>query len=154
YESSETLALWALLAWEPRTGSEAAANRAARDRAAAWLAQAKPTETTQSLVLRLRLAVREGESPEQLKTRVDQLLKRQNADGGWSPVSDLPSDAHATGQVLWALSFVPPGSQQEAIGRAISFLVGTQQESGEWAMTARSHPDATSTKPRYLVPIT
>ncbi len=155
FESTETLALWALLAWEPRTGSpEAAANGAARERAVAWLAQAKPTETTQSLALRLRLGVREDESPERLKTRVDQLLQRQNTDGGWSQVNDMPSDAYATGQVLWALSFVPAGNHQEAIGRAISFLVGTQQESGAWTMTARYHPDGDITKPRYMVPIT
>ena len=155
FESQETLTLWALLGWEPRTGSaEADANRAARQRAVAWLEQAKPTDTNQSLLLRLRLAVREGESPERLKTRADQLLQRQNSDGGWSQVSDMLSDAYATGQVLWALSFVPAGNQQEAIRRAVSFLVDTQQETGEWPMTARSHPDAKNEKPRYMMPIT
>jgi hypothetical protein len=155
FESRETLTLWALLAWEPRTGSaEAESNRAARQRAVAWLEQAKPADTTQSLALRLRLAVREGESPERLTSRVDQLLQRQNSDGGWSQVSDMRSDAYATGQVLWALSFVPAGNQQEAIRRAISFLVDTQRETGEWPMTARSHPDAKNEKPRYMMPIT
>ena len=71
-----------------------------------------------------------------------------------SPYNQVYALDGATGQVLWALSFVPTGNHHEAIGRAISFLVGTQQESGAWTMTARYHPDGDITKPRYMVPIT
>lgn len=157
YESQETLALWALLAWEPHVpahGAKNDSNRTARERAVARLAQVTPTQTTQSLALRLRLRVREGDSPVQLQQCIDQLLRRQNGDGGWSQMKDMSSDAYATGQVLWALSFAPISTEHVAIGRAISFLVANQQESGAWPMTARSHPGAKLTKPRYLVPIT
>lgn len=157
YESTETLTLWGLLAWEPpmsTDGAPAAWNRAARDRAVSRLAQTTPTDTTQSLALRLRLGVRDGEPANQIEAHVDRLLKRQNADGGWSQVSEMPSDAYATGQVLWALSFSSIRKDHKAIVSAVSFLVSNQQENGSWPMTARNHPDAKITKPRYLVPIT
>jgi Squalene-hopene cyclase C-terminal domain len=156
FESPETLALWGLLAWEPSMlpDSAAATNRAARARAANWLAHAKPTETTQSLALRLRLAVHDAESPSQLALRVDHLLKRQHADGGWSQLQELPSDAYATGQVLWALNFASIPSDHAAVARAVSFLVAQQQDNGAWPMSPRTHPDAHITRPRNLVPIT
>jgi len=53
----------------------------------------------------LLFGVRTGKSEAQIQQDRDAVLKRQNADGGWSPLKDLPSDAYATGQALWVLSF-------------------------------------------------
>src|SRR5262249_33991438 len=73
YESAETLMLLALLAWEqnaPANPQDAALVRTAREKAVAWLADTKPTETTQSLALRLLLDVRSGQGPEQLRPKI------------------------------------------------------------------------------------
>src|SRR5262249_29651083 len=108
WESRETNALWALLAWEPYVApdaKEAVAARASRDKTVAWLSHTKPPDTTQALTLRLLLDARRGAPEEQVQLGIDRLLKRQHADGGWQQIPDLPSDAYATGQALYALSF-------------------------------------------------
>jgi N-acyl-D-amino-acid deacylase len=155
WESPETIALWALLAWEPHVpadANEAATDRAARERAVAWLANTKPTETTQALSLRLLLDIRAGLSAGQLHPKIEQLGSRQNADGGWSQLQDLPSDAYATGQMLWVLSFAGIPPDHPLIRRAVSFLVTSQQETGAWLMTPRSLPGADPSKKRNPMP--
>jgi hypothetical protein len=159
WESSETLALWALLAWEPSVPNdpeEAAAARASREKTVAWLAKAKPTNTAQSLSLRLLLDVRTGKSAEQLQEGIDQVFKLQNADGGWSQTTDLASDAYATGQALYALSFAGVKNDRPEIRRAVAFLAATQAADGSWPMTPRNHPGVQTTKNpvRWPVPIT
>ena len=157
WESRETLALWACLAWEPHVPAdphEAAADRASREKAAEWLRQAKPTETMQAIGLRLLLDVRTGKSAEQLQPGIDRLLGRQNSDGGWSQVKDIPSDAYATGQVLWVLSFAGVKNDRPEIERAISFLSANQRDDGSWPMTCRNHVGADTSRQRNPVPIT
>jgi squalene-hopene cyclase-like protein len=157
WESRETLALWALLAWEPHVPADpqaAAAALASREKAMAWLASTTPSNTTQARALRLLLDVR-LQKGEQLP-RIDELLKQQNADGGWSQTPDLASDAYATGQALYALSFAGVKHDRPEIQRAVSLLVASQKEDGSWPMTSRNHPGVETTRNpiRNPVPIT
>ena len=159
WESRETLALWAYLAWEPYVpvdSAEATAARVSRERAAAWLRETKSTETMQAEALRLLLAVKTGKPAEQLQSGIDRLLSRQNSDGGWSQVNGIPSDAYATGQALWVLSFAGVKNDRLEIGRAVSFLAENQREDGSWPMTSRNHPGVETTRNpiRNPVPIT
>jgi hypothetical protein len=158
WESSETLALWALLAWDPLTltdPKEAAAVRASREKTLSWLSKAEPTQTTQSLALWLLLEVRSGQAAEQIQPRIDNLLKQQNSDGGWSQTKERPSDAFATGQALYALSFAGVNRERPEIQRAIAYLAATQEPDGSWPMTSRNHPGVETTKDpiRWPVPI-
>ena len=157
WESRETMALLALLAWEPFVPAdpvEADAARVSRDKAVAWLNNNKPTDTTQAASLRLLLDVRMRKSAQLIQHGTDALLKRQNADGGWSPIKDLPSDAYATGQALWVLSFAGVTNDRPEIQRAVAFLVAGQGEDGSWPMACRSHPGIDTTRKRNPVPIT
>lgn len=157
WESREALALLALLAWEPYVpadAKEADAARASRDKALAWLSKVKPSETTQAVTLRLLVDVRTGKSGPQLQHGIDELLKRQKADGGWSQTKDLPSDAYATGQALYVLSFAGLKLDRPEVQRAVSFLASSQREDGAWAMTSRNHPGVNETRKRNPVPIT
>jgi hypothetical protein len=159
WESSETLALWALLAWEPSIladPTEAAEVRTSREKTIAWLSKAEPTNTTQSTALRLLLDVRMGKPAEQFQPRIGQLLERQNANGGWSQTKELASDAFATGQSLYALSFAGVKIDRPEIQRAVAFLTATQRDDGSWPMTPRNHPGVETTKNpvRWPVPIT
>ncbi|HEX7896494.1 MAG TPA: prenyltransferase/squalene oxidase repeat-containing protein [Planctomycetota bacterium] len=86
------------------------------------LKDGKPGQSAESAALRL-LA---NPSEELLK----ELLGRQNGDGGWSYLRGETSDALATGQVLYALSFVK--ADVEPARRARAFLVKTQREDGSW----------------------
>lgn len=143
WESRETIALLALLAWEPSVRDdvkEAAAARAGRDKALAWLSQTKSTETTQALTWRLLLDARRGLAEDQLGLAIDRLLALQNPDGGWRQTNDSTSDAYATGQALYALSFAGVKSDRAQIQRAVSFLVANQRDDGSWPMTSRGHP--------------
>jgi hypothetical protein len=104
----------------------------------------------------LLLDVRTGKPAEQLHSRIDQLLKLQKADGGWSQTKDLASDAYATGQALYALSFAGLENDRREIQRAVAFLAANQSADGSWPMTPRNHPGVKTTKNpvRWPVPIT
>lgn len=159
WESRETLALWALLAWEPTASAdptEAKLIRTRREKTVAWLNQAEPTGTAQSTALRLLLDVRGGAPAQQLQSRIAQVLEHQNADGGWSQTPNLPSDAYATGQSLYALRNAGVQSDRPEIERAVALLVATQREDGSWPMTSRNHPGVETTRNpiRNPVPIT
>lgn len=146
WESRETVALLALLAWEPGVAP------ASREKALAWLASNKPAQTTQATSLRLLLDLRSGKPAEQVRQGIDALFKRQNADGGWSLFDGLPSDAYSTGQSLWVLSFARIEKDRSDIARAVSFLVASQKENGSWAMTSRDHSGGV--KKKNPMPIT
>ena len=143
WESRETMALLALLAWEsyvPADAQEAAAARASRDKAEAWLSKTQSSDTTQAISLRLLRDARRRISANQLQPAIDRLLKQQNTDGGWSQAKDLSSDAYATGQALYALSFADVKKDRPEIQRAICFLTASQREDGSWPMISRGHP--------------
>ena len=159
WESREVVALLASLAREPYVPADpkkAAEARASREKAVAWLSQAKPTDTTQAAALRLLLNVRTTTDEKQIKARIDDLLNRQNADGSWSQIKELAGDAYATGQALYVLSFAGVKNDRPEIRRAVSFLVATQRDDGSWPMTSRNHPGVKATRNpiRNPVPIT
>jgi hypothetical protein len=155
WESRETVALLAYLAWEayvPADPHEAAMIRAGRAKALAWLSTVKPTDSTQATALRLLLDVRMRKTTKDLQAGIDRLMSRQNADGGWSQVANIPSDAYATGQALWALSVAGARHDRPEIGRAVAFLAANQRDDGSWPMTRRTHPGAKAGP--FVVPIT
>jgi Squalene-hopene cyclase C-terminal domain len=142
WESRETMALLALLAWEsyvPADAKQAAAAQASRDKAEAWLSKTPSSDTTQALSLRLLLGARRRAAETQLQPAIDRLLREQNTDGGWSQTKDSSSDAYATGQALYALSFADVKNDRLEIQRAISFLAASQRDDGSWPMISRGH---------------
>jgi squalene-hopene/tetraprenyl-beta-curcumene cyclase len=145
-ESDEVATLWGLLDLGPADPKE---KSDVRDKALAWLAKATPTDTTQAAALRLWLRVREGKST---TDEVQSLLKRQNKDGGWSPVAGIPGDGYATGQALYVLNLAGVPNDHPDVKRAVAFLVSTQKDDGSWPMKSRSHPGAEPMK--NPVPIT
>lgn len=154
FESDEVATLLGYLVLGPQVPAdpkEKSDVRAAREKAAAWLAKAKRTDTTQAAALWLLVKVREGPAKE-LQAEVDQFLGRQNKDGGWSQLKDGTSDAYATGQALYVLSLAGVKSDRAEIQRAVTFLVGEQKEDGSWPMTRRGHPGVTPSN--NVVPIT
>lgn len=138
-DSHETWTLFATLALGPADPNAPPAVRDSRKKAAEWLNQTKPADTTQSTALRLLVDAQGGASP-RLQPEIDRLLGRQNADGGWGQVRNLPSDAYATGQALYALSLAGMTRERREIQAAVRFLVDTQKTDGSWPMTPRAHP--------------
>jgi hypothetical protein len=67
------------------------------------------------------------------------LLRQQQADGGWSQLPTLASDAYATGQALVALHHAGALRPIDpAYRRGIDFLLGTQLADGSWYVKSRS----------------
>ena len=147
FESDEVATRWAYLALRPQVAANRPVdNSAVRDsleKAAAWLAKTAPADTAQAAALRLLMKFRSGESAEAIQSDVTQFLNRQNNDGGWGQLQDLPSDAYATGQALYVLNLVGVKNDRAAIRLAVAFLVANQREDGSWPMKSRAHPGAT-----------
>ena len=105
------------------------------ERAAKWLEAASPRTTEDRSMQLLGIAWAGHQVP---SDRVQQLISRQRADGGWGQTENLASDAYATGEALWALheSSVPPSDP--AFRRGVDYLLGTQEETGEWHVVTRA----------------
>jgi hypothetical protein len=155
FESDEVATLLGYMALGPQVPADPKKPSQARDsraKAAAWLGKCEPTDTTQAAGLRLLVNVRAGESAAALRPEIDRFLGRQNKDGGWGQLRDLPSDGYATGQALYMLGQAGVPSVRAEVRRGVDFLVASQRRDGSWPMKSRAHPGATPyTNP---VPIT
>jgi Prenyltransferase and squalene oxidase repeat len=108
-----------------------------RDRALAFLKDAKQADTIEGLQLRMQVERKFGTAERADEFRKE-LLQRQNADGGWSNRPDVKeSDAYATGQSLYALRSDGLSAEDVAIRRACGFLVQTQRKDGAWQVATR-----------------
>jgi squalene-hopene/tetraprenyl-beta-curcumene cyclase len=150
--SDERTTAQAVLALLPAAAAGDESARAARDRGVAWLDAAKTDDDPQSVAMRLVLWQRMGRGSEHCEPLAKHILERQNADGGWSQTTDMPSDAWATGQALYALAHAGRSSGDDAIRRGQAFLVSTQRADGSWPMISRpTKPGGEGSK--SLIPI-
>lgn len=129
-----------LAAYDSSNPQRHAVRRDSREHAAAWLDKHGATETIQVQAFQLLREVQARKPRKEIGTRVARLLNAQRKDGGWSPEEDVPSDAYATGQVLYFLSFAGVKPERPEIQRAISFLALNQQPDGSWFVAPRAHP--------------
>jgi len=111
------------------------------DRALPLVKDGGADKSTESLITAALIARRFGER-EQVDGRVAQLLRMQNADGGWSWAVGGRSDAFATGQVLYALGLIDAPQATPFIDRARKYLIETQQEDGSWPTTGEGISNA------------
>src|SRR5262249_27979936 len=100
--SDESLTTLACLALLPAGKSGDPGAQAALDKAVRWLAETTSDDDPQSIAMRLVLWRQIGRAAEERRPLVERILKRQNADGGWSQSAQMTSDAWATGQALYA----------------------------------------------------
>jgi ankyrin repeat protein len=117
-------------------------------RASAWLAAAQP-RTTEDGVFQLRGLVWAGVDAAHLKPLTDRLIARQHADGGWSQLSRLDSDAYATGEVLVALREANVPAADPAWQRGLSYLKRTQKPDGSWLVRSRLHEQRIVSPPYF-----
>ncbi len=103
----------------------------ARERARIFLESANPGKSTEWFVARLLLWHQQGDEA-RMKAAAEELKSKQHADGGWGWLVDEKSDALATGQALFALSYIDLPPEDATIGRAQHFLVSTQTKNGSW----------------------
>jgi ankyrin repeat protein/mono/diheme cytochrome c family protein len=117
--------------------ADRAASEGAIAKAVKWLESAKPTGTQDRAFHLLGLAWGNG-SPAVIKTSSRSLAALQRADGGWSQMPTLASDAYATGQVLYALNTTKMAVTDPAYRKGIDYLMRSQAEDGSWHVKTRS----------------
>ena len=108
-------------------------------RARHWLANNPAAIHTHQAFRLLGLAW--GDADETLlKGGIQEILDTQKAEGGWSQLENLESDAWATGLALLALNAAGLETSHGAYLRGMEFLVNTQFEDGSWFVRSRSRP--------------
>jgi hypothetical protein len=132
------LAVRGLQLYAPKGRGQEVAGRIARARD--WLARATPRETEDKAFRLLGLFWAQADRAS-VREAADALLLEQREDGGWAQLATLPSDAYATGQVLFALheaAGLP--AYHRAYRRGVEFLLKTQLADGSWFVPTRSFP--------------
>jgi hypothetical protein len=110
------------------------------ERARQWLRQASVVNH-EGRVFQLMGLAWAGEPAENLKGLGQNLLAQQNANGGWSQLPGLKTDAYATGEAIFALytaGHLPVSNP--ALERGRRFLLATQLDDGTWHVRRRSFP--------------
>jgi ankyrin repeat protein len=117
---------------------ERAAADAAIGRAVAWLKRAQPQSNEDHVFQLLGFTWAKVDKPA-IRTAATALVARQRADGGWSQIPYLESDAYATGQALVAL--IESGAlapSDPVYQRGVRFLLNTQLADGSWLVRSRA----------------
>jgi hypothetical protein len=135
--SRTALAVNALAHWSVPARKAELAMRV--ERGAAWLAAQEPA-STEDRVMQLLGQQWAGAPIKQREVRIQQLLKLQQPDGGWSQTPHLATDAYATGQVLYALAELKVPGVTAPIQKAIAYLIRTQKADGTWYVKSRAMP--------------
>ena len=101
------------------------------DKARQFIGGLKKAQSTEWYTVRMLVANRFESTAEKDKW-LEQLLKHQNADGGWGWLVGQESDALATGQVLYALREIKLDTSHKSALAAQAWLVKSQQANGTW----------------------
>ncbi|HXB33765.1 MAG TPA: prenyltransferase/squalene oxidase repeat-containing protein [Puia sp.] len=104
-----------------------------------WLETTNPSQQ-QELVFKLLGMHWCGSNPDQKRKVAETLISLQNADGGWSQLPTMSSDAYATGQTLYALfesGMIPP--LDPVYQKGLTYLLKSQDETGAWIVQTRAY---------------
>jgi hypothetical protein len=136
--NTTAFAIFALREYAPE--SQRAEARKRIDRALAWLIEANPQVTQERAFHLLGLAWANARR-EAVDKSARGLIAHQRADGGWSQLPSMQSDAYATGEALYALQAVNavPASDP-ACRRGLEYLIKSQAKDGSWHVQTRSLP--------------
>lgn len=128
--------IYAIRHYTPK-GGEATSEQAIA-RAVGWLESANP-KTTQDRAFQALALVWANESSQSAERAARALVAMQRADGGWSQLPGLGSDAYATGQALFALSAAGKMRPSDPVyQKGIDYLLRTQAADGTWRVATRS----------------
>jgi len=105
-----------------------------------WLQKTRPADT-EDRVFRLLGLKTAGASDTEIAAAAWDLLKTQQADGGWRQLDAMATDAYATGTALVALREAGGlATDHPAYTRGVAFLLRTQLPDGSWHVRSRSKP--------------
>ncbi|HLJ51507.1 MAG TPA: ankyrin repeat domain-containing protein [Bryobacteraceae bacterium] len=106
-------------------------------RAKAWMERTE-ARTTLDRAMQLLGLKWTGADPAKIQQLAKALIGLQRADGSWAQTSQLPGDAYATGQILYALNVAGMPASDPAYRRGIAYLLSTQLPDGSWHVASRA----------------
>jgi len=114
------------------------------DKARPWLMDEKPN-SQEDFNGKLKALIALKASPEKINNLRKDIIKKQREDGGWAQLSEMESDAYATGQTLYTLLKETPKPDRditfnESVIKARSYLLKNQKDDGSWLVKTRSKP--------------
>jgi N-acyl-D-amino-acid deacylase len=119
--------------------AEAADTTARIDRARTWLLAAVPQRTQELAFQVLGLAWSHADRGA-IDAAVRGLRAMQRADGGWSQLPALDSDAYATGIALYAMYEARVPVNHDSYRAGLKYLLSTQAADGTWHVKTRALP--------------
>ena len=149
--ADQATTLWTILALSSYSEADPRIDRSIKQAHAA-VKKAKADPNLEWLVARLLYEQKFG-TPEEATALSKQLLKRQNADGGWSVTPDKASEAFSTGQSLYALRLTGVSPKDVALRKGQQFLVETQTPDGSWITPSATTSQGGSERLKKLEPI-
>ena len=130
------LAIYAMKNYAPE--AEKLSCEKAIARSVGWLEKATPV-TNQDHAFRLLGLAWGGASAPAIREEAKSLAALQRADGGWSQLPAMASDAYATGEALFAFgSGVRMNVSDPVFRKGVDYLVSTQASDGSWHIKSRS----------------
>lgn len=130
------MAIFTLRTFAPAAQQADTAARLAR--AAAWLEKAV-AKTTQERAFQLLGLAWAGGSAKVIGEAARGLVATQRADGGWSQLAAMESDAYATGQALYALHTAAKMAVSAPVyQKGVDYLLNSQAADGSWLVRTRS----------------
>ena len=122
----------------PEGYAETPAAKAGLEKMRAYLKKNPPTEAHHraTLLWAGTLGIGGLQTDDEKKQTVAELLKKQQADGGWNLPAMGPytkrKDGYATGFTLYVLRQAGVKSDDPAIQKGVKWLLENQRESGRW----------------------
>ena len=104
-----------------------------------WLVSVEAS-SAEERAMRLMGLVSAGAPQATVIEAMNEILAEQRADGGWSQLTQLESDAYATGLSLFALHEAGASVIGEPYRRGIAFLLASQYQDGAWFVQTRAFP--------------
>ncbi len=106
--------------------------------AVAWLEKATPV-TNQDHAFRLLGLAWGGAPAAVIRQEAKSLAALQRADGGWSQLPAMVSDAYATGEAVFALGSAGRMTVSDPVFRkGVDYLLSTQASDGSWHVRSRA----------------
>ncbi|HXU07508.1 MAG TPA: ankyrin repeat domain-containing protein [Blastocatellia bacterium] len=103
-----------------------------------WLEKATPV-TNQDHAFRLLGLAWGDASAAVIREEAKSLAALQRADGGWSQLPAMASDAYATGEAMFALGFAGRMTVNDPVFlKGVNYLLGTRAADGSWHVKSRS----------------
>jgi hypothetical protein len=96
-------------------------------RAAEWLRNDSPLTIEDRTMQLLGIRWANRKAPQE---RLQELIALQRADGGWGQTSDLPNDAYATGEALYALHATGIPATDSVYRKGVEYLLRTESTAG------------------------